>query len=120
MLKRIILFLLILILNACQTNKKKPSTPVKPLSAIHSESVLFEKTKLNYITNCGTCHKYSQRYVGPPIVEIQALYQDNPNGIVTWAQNPGKKRGDYPRMPPQTLGEKELKAVAEYILNITE
>ena len=72
------------------------------------------------MTNCGTCHNYAKRSVGSPIVEIQALYSGNADGIVRLAQNPGKKRADYPRMPPQTLGEKELKAVAAYILSITE
>ena len=105
---------------ACNEKKTTPSGNPKAISPLYAKKALAEKTKLNYMTNCGTCHNYSQRSVGPPIVEIQALYSGNSDGIVKWAQNPGKKRADYPRMPRQTLGEKELKAVAKYILSITE
>ncbi len=65
---------------------------------------------------CASCHDRDSRLVGPPIVEIAEIYQGNPQGIIAWTKEPGKKRPDYPVMPPQNLSEEDLKAVAEYLL----
>ncbi len=67
---------------------------------------------------CAACHSLDNRLVGPPIREIAKIYANNPGGIVIWAKAPGKKRPDYPQMPPMPLSEEELKIVAEYMLGL--
>ncbi len=81
---------------------------------------LVEKGKMTYYGVCSGCHAYSTRLVGPPVNTIQALYKNNPAGIVQYISNPIHKRDDYPEMPPQSyLSEETRKAVAEYMLTIS-
>lgn len=66
---------------------------------------------------CAACHAPDQRLVGPSLKEIAGIYAGNPGGIVTWAMAPGKKRPDFPPMPPFShLGEEKLHRIAEYLL----
>lgn len=65
---------------------------------------------------CGSCHAADRRLVGPPLTEVAKIYAGNPDGIVAWALNPGKKRPDYPQMPAQTLSRADLAQVAGYML----
>ncbi|HOX83166.1 MAG TPA: parallel beta-helix domain-containing protein [Chryseolinea sp.] len=81
----------------------------------------IEKGKMTYYGVCSGCHAFSTRLVGPPVNVIQALYKNNPQGIVDFIAHPIHKRDDYPEMPPQNyLTEETRKAVAEYMLSITK
>ncbi|HMG91960.1 MAG TPA: parallel beta-helix domain-containing protein [Chryseolinea sp.] len=92
------------------------SKPVTPRATTQ-----VEKGKMTYYGVCSGCHAYSTRLVGPPVVVIQALYKNNPNGITEYIANPVHKREEYPEMPPQNyLTEETRKAVAEYILTLTK
>jgi cytochrome c len=67
--------------------------------------------------NCAACHAPNVKLVGPPLTEIAKLYAGNPDGIVAWATAPGKKRPDFPPMPPMAhLGSANLHKVAEFML----
>lgn len=68
--------------------------------------------------SCAGCHSKDTRLVGPPLTEIVKIYEGNAAGIVSWAKAPGKKRADYPQMPPMSLPDEDLKAIADYILNL--
>lgn len=73
---------------------------------------IFEET-------CAACHGVDRKIVGPPLTEIAAIYRGNPEGIVTWATAPGKKRADAPPMPSfASMGHDRLKAVASYMLEL--
>lgn len=75
------------------------------------------ETPEQLFANCAACHAPEQRLVGPSLKEIVGLYQGNPQGIVTWAKAPGKKRPDFPPMPAfGHLGDEKLKIIADYIL----
>ena len=75
--------------------------------------------KRAYYGVCAGCHSYSVKMIGPPTQIIQALYMDNPQGIVDYITNPTKKRDDYPEMPPQNyLSEDVRMAAAEFMLQI--
>ncbi len=77
--------------------------------------------KRAYYGVCAGCHAYNVKMIGPPTQIIQALYMDNPQGIVDYITSPVKKRDDYPEMPPQNyLSEEVRMAAAEYMLNITK
>lgn len=92
------------------------STPVPPRSV--SKKELGE---LTYYGVCAGCHAFGSRLIGPPTDIIQAIHNDNPQGIVDYINNPKNLRDDYPEMPPQDYLSDEAKmAVAEYILAMKE
>jgi cytochrome c len=67
--------------------------------------------------SCAACHAPAVRLVGPPLAEIAQIYAGNPAGIVAWAKAPGKKRPDYPPMPPFAhLSDSDLTRIAEFML----
>ena len=71
---------------------------------------------------CAACHALDQRLVGPPMKEAAAVYKGNPTGVMEWVRKPGKKRADYPQMPPiakETLTDQDLELVANYIQQLT-
>src|SRR5688572_8186287 len=53
--------------------------PVAPRSTL-----IGEKGKLTYYAVCSGCHAYNSRLIGPPVNAIQALYKNNPEGIVNY------------------------------------
>lgn len=68
---------------------------------------------------CAGCHAYNLRMIGPAAMVVQALYQDNPQGIADYIAKPGKVRSDYPEMPPQDYLSPQMRLkVAEYMLNL--
>ncbi len=80
-----------------------------------------EMGKRAYYGVCAGCHAYNVRMIGPPTQIIQALYMDNPQGIVDYITAPVKKREDYPEMPPQNyLSEDVRMAAANYMLQLTK
>lgn len=81
----------------------------KPVAAAPDAEQLF--------MNCAACHAPAMRLVGPSLAEIAQIYADNPEGIVTWAMAPGKKRADMPQMPAFAhLGEASLREIAKLML----
>ncbi len=77
--------------------------------------------KRAYYGICAGCHAYNIKMIGPPTQVIQALYADNPQGIVDYITNPVKKRDDYPEMPPQNYLSADVRlAAAEYMLQVTK
>lgn len=79
-----------------------PVTPAKPAEMIQA---------------CIACHHPTQQLVGPPLTEIRQRYAGNPDGIVKWAMDPQIRNPQLPPMPSfKSLGEKNLRAIAERIL----
>jgi cytochrome c len=67
--------------------------------------------------NCAACHAVKKVLAGPPLVEVYENYKGNPDGIIAWAKNPGKKRTEFAPMPSMAhLGDEKLQLVAEYML----
>ncbi|WP_339705269.1 parallel beta-helix domain-containing protein [uncultured Kriegella sp.] len=80
-----------------------------------------ELGELTYYGVCAGCHAFGSRLIGPPTDIIQAIHNNNPQGIVDYISNPKNLRDDYPEMPPQDYLSDEAKmAVAEYILAMKE
>jgi parallel beta-helix repeat protein len=76
-----------------------------------------ERAKLTYYGICAGCHAYDIRMIGPPTKTIQALYNNNPQGIADYAGNPVRKREDFPEMPPQSHIDAETRLeVAKFML----
>ncbi len=65
---------------------------------------------------CSACHATDRVLIGPSLREIASLYRDNPQGIVTWTRNPGRKRPDMQPMPAFQLDPAVLRQVAEHMI----
>jgi len=74
---------------------------------------------MKFLRSCGSCHAIEKKLVGPPLSETGALYSGDPDGIVAWALNPGRRRSDYPAMAAVVLPREDLLEIANYILGIT-
>lgn len=73
--------------------------------------------RFSFETVCAACHGSGGKLIGPSVEEIIQKYAGKPGGIVAYAQNPTKVRGDYPPMPPQShLSREKLDAIADYLL----
>jgi parallel beta-helix repeat protein len=102
------------------TNTDTIGNYLLPPVAPRDKSSAEERAKITYMAICAGCHTYTGRMIGPPVKIIQALYMDNPQGIVDYITNPVKKREDYPEMPPQNyLDEETRMAVAKHMLGRT-
>ena len=78
-----------------------------------------ERGKMAFYGICAGCHAYNVKMIGPPTMVVQAIYQNNPEGIVEYISKPIKKRPDYPEMPPQDYLSDEVKlAVAKFMLEV--
>ncbi|MCO4811749.1 MAG: right-handed parallel beta-helix repeat-containing protein [Gammaproteobacteria bacterium] len=87
--------------------------------AARREIAAEDMGKRAYYGICAGCHSYSVKMIGPPTQIIQALYADDPQGIVDYITSPSKKRDDYPEMPPQNyLSEDVRMAAAEFMLQV--
>lgn len=72
---------------------------------------------LTYLGVCAGCHAFSGILIGPPILEIQAMYRRNPEGMADFMAHPQKRRPSFPEMPPQDYLSKEVRlSVAKYVL----
>jgi cytochrome c len=71
-----------------------------------------------FSTTCAACHAVDRVLVGPPLTEIAQLYSTDAEGIVRWANNPGKKRQGFPQMPAFRMGDDKLRAVADYMIQL--
>lgn len=84
-----------------------------------SGGIVLDGEKL-FTAACSTCHMVDKALSAPTLAEIGQVYKDNPQGIVTWAKAPGKKRQQFTQMPAMGhLGEQKLTAIADYILKAT-
>jgi cytochrome c len=82
------------------------------------EQVRMSPGEKIFSTTCSACHAVDRVLVGPPLQEIAQLYAQDPEGIVRWTSNPGKKRPGFPRMPAFPMGEQKLRAVADYMIQL--
>ncbi len=72
-----------------------------------------------FVQNCKACHAYDRVIAAPPITEIYDIYKGNPDGIVRWARNPGKKREEFAQMQSFAhLGDEKLRLVADFLLQV--
>ena len=78
-----------------------------------------ERGEIAYMGICAGCHAYDDVLIGPSTRDIQAMYANNPQGIVSYINAPFKVRPEYPEMPAQNYLNAETQlAVADYLLNI--
>ncbi len=67
--------------------------------------------------NCAACHAVDRVLAAPSLIDVYSVYKENPDGIVQWAKEPGRKRLEFAPMPSfKHLGDEQLLLVAKYIL----
>lgn len=71
---------------------------------------------LVFTRRCASCHSFERRLVGPALNEVLTSYRANPQALMGWIIQPGRKRADYPAMPPQEMPRDELQQLVEYVL----
>ena len=75
--------------------------------------------KTLFEANCLACHQASTALVGPSLYEVNQIYKAKPEGIVSWAIKPVKKRKTGIEMPSMAhVGEENLKLIADYMLKV--
>jgi cytochrome c len=79
--------------------------------------VVMSAGERTFRTVCNACHDLRTRRVGPPVTEIVQIYADNPEGLAAWVRAPGRKRPDYPEMPPIALQDSQYREVARFLLD---
>lgn len=71
----------------------------------------------SFAMRCAGCHARDTDKVGPSMREIATLHASDPDGIVRWAQTPGRKRTNKAPMPSfRHLMKDDLDDIARYIL----
>jgi parallel beta-helix repeat protein len=102
----------------CATTDTKHVTTMMLDKPVAPRAITMEeKGNLTYYGICAGCHAYDVRMIGPPINAIQAIYNNNPQGMADFIAAPTHRREDYPEMPPQNYLSPETRlAVAEYVL----
>ena len=103
------------------TNTANIDTYLLPEPVAPREIKDEERGKITYLGVCAGCHTYTGRMIGPAVMVIQALYENNPQGLADYIAAPIKKRPDYPEMPPQNyLSESVRLEVAKYMLSVKQ
>lgn len=68
-----------------------------------------------FITHCNVCH--INAHMAPTLEEIHTLHAGDPNAVVQWAMQPGRRRAEYGPMPSMRhIGVTRLKQIADYML----
>jgi len=69
-------------------------------------------------TNCAACHAKEAILIGPSLVEINQLYEENIDKFVLWTKEPLVKRGGVEMPSFKHLGDEKLQSIAKYVLSI--
>lgn len=69
-----------------------------------------------YEIKCASCHKWDQKLVGPPHLEVLPKYVGKEAQLVAFIRNPVKVDPAYPSMPNPGLKPNEADALAKYLM----
>jgi len=65
---------------------------------------------------CTACHRWDQKLVGPPFDSVVGKYAGRIDDLHAFIRNPAKVNPAYPPMPNPGLKEREIRAVAAYLV----
>ena len=69
-----------------------------------------------YQVKCASCHKWDEKLVGPPHMQVLPKYVGKEQQLISFIRNPSKVNPDYPPMPNPGLKPNEADALAKYLL----
>jgi cytochrome c551/c552 len=87
-------------------------------AAPNADAATLARGEAIYARSCLACHARETRLIGPPLTEIARLYANDPSAIARWAKAPGRKRPDFPPMPPVALPDEDLAAAGAYMVMV--
>ncbi len=71
-----------------------------------------------FTQTCSACHRFHNRLVGPAYNMVLGGYEGKMSKLEDFIMNPRQVLQGYPPMPKQGLNQAQVKAVAEYIMNV--
>ncbi|MGA7104268.1 MAG: cytochrome c [Candidatus Deferrimicrobiaceae bacterium] len=101
--------------------QKAPVTAEPEKEAHREESASAERTETDagravFEQICSGCHRFDIRVVGPPLNERVPTYGGDVEKLKAFIRAPVKVNPGYPSMPRLGLPEKEIDAVARYLI----
>ncbi len=97
---------------------QKPA-PVEAETPVEKKEDLLVAGEAVFKKVCTACHRFDARLVGPPYNTVVPKYRGKINELKAFIRNPDKRDPAYPAMPKLGLKEKEIHAVAVYLLEHT-
>lgn len=99
-----------------EAEKSRPVLTEAEKTSSENIAELEKKGELIFKNRCSACHKFDERLVGPPFLQVLPKYRDNKDKLISFILNPTKKNPGYPQMPNLGLVRKEVEAVTQYVL----
>jgi len=134
MMRLFVFFIVILVLNSCNTDKKikkgyeKGATERPELS---QDSKIFLGNRLFSEKTCITCHAVNNKKIGPSVVDIMHVYKKNNANIVAFLKGNSKPIVDTTASQVaimqanidgflKDITDEELNAIATYMIHVDE
>lgn len=103
--------------------------PIREVQLGPIDQALVKKGKEIFDSKCASCHKFEEKYVGPPLKGVTK--RRKPEWIMNMILNPAEMvqkdpvaRGhlaEYPiQMPFQDVSQEEARAILEYLRSVDE
>ncbi|NOQ91192.1 MAG: c-type cytochrome [Flavobacteriaceae bacterium] len=129
-----IFFIIILVLNSCNTDKKteksyKEGAPERP--ELSQDSKIFLGNRLFSEKTCITCHAVNRKKIGPSVVDIMHVYKKNNADIVAFLKGDSKPIVDTTASQVaimqanidgflKKITDEELNAISTYMIHVDE
>jgi len=122
----------ILVLNSCNTDKKKENENRVPERAeLSQDSKIFLGNRLFSEKTCITCHDVNHKKIGPSVVDIMHIYKENNADIVAFLKGNSKPIVDTTASQVaimqanidsflKEITDEELNAISTYMLHVDE
>ena len=134
MIRLFIFFIIILVLNSCNTDKKikkdsEKGPPERP--ELSQDSKIFLGNRLFSEKTCITCHAINNKKIGPSVVDIMHVYKKNNADIVAFLKGNSKPIVDTTASQVaimqanidgflKNITDEELNAIATYMIHVDE
>ena len=125
MRKFIVLFLLAAMVESCSDNKPVTATPKKETTPDLSSNPDYKKgLDLVAKSDCFTCHKPAEAFVGPAYTAVAQKYAGQPEITDTLAQRIIKGSsghwGQTPMTAHENLSMDDARAMVKYVLSLNQ
>jgi len=123
-MKKLLVFAALCTAVACGSADNKKSTEEKPAESATPAAASANDKGLDMIASldCTTCHKISEKNIGPAYTDVAKKYETTDANIETLAQKVIKggsgNWGSVPMTPHPALSVDSAKEMVRYILNL--
>lgn len=125
-MKNVLLIFLMIAIASCGNNNSTPTEQnAKPTATVNNEDV--SATAMFKSTDCGTCHKRTENFVGPSFTEIATRYANAADTTIAQLAatiihgSSGKWKGSLSAMTAHpSLSQTEATDMVKYILQVKQ